>query len=180
MVINPLKYFSGYEISIINHFVPPPYGGGNQFLLALKKYIKKRRIDVGPNIIGFKTKKILFNSFNFDMKWLSEKLKKNKYKPIHRVDGPISLYRGTKNKELDKKIFEFNKIFAGYTVFQIEFNCNYYKIYSNLKNNKVKIINNTPDPEIFNSKNKSPLNEKKIKIIASSWSSNERKGKKNL
>ena len=78
MELNPLKYFTGYKISIINQFAPPPYGGGNQFLLALNKWGKKAGYDIGPNKIGINTKFVLFNSFNFDMNWLSKKLKKKK------------------------------------------------------------------------------------------------------
>ncbi len=179
MELNPLKYFTGYKISIINQFAPPPYGGGNQFLLALNKWVKKAGYDIGPNKIGINTKFVLFNSFNFDMNWLSKKLKKKKYSTVHRVDGPIALYRG-ENIDLDKRIVDFNRSYADYTIFQSNYSYNEHVNLGFLfDDNKIKIIPNAPDPDIFNSENRKEISKQtKIKIIATSWSSNIRKGQK--
>lgn len=165
------------KVHILHEFKETPWGGGNQFLTALRKYF----IELGVYTESLReADAILFNSYPFRHEEYFEQLLKVKlYTPhkliIHRLDGPISLVRG-KGVELDRAIFRFNKLVADGTVYQsnwikrksLELGCPDQK-YST-------IIINAPDPTIFNGKNAKTHLDQKFKIIATSWSGNIRKG----
>jgi len=164
------------KIHILYKFVEGPWGGGNQFLKILLCYFREARVySESPEDADV----ILFNSYPFSSEYLFNLVFKLKWKSdkilIHRVDGPISYVRGT-DKTIDKIIFLFNKLFADGTIFQSN--------WSREKNYQIgmrrppyeTIIRNAPDPNVFNSKHKKQPNEKKLKLIASSWSSNIGKG----
>lgn len=123
-----------------------------------------------------KAEVILFNSHHF-LKGVFKLKKKFPEKIfIHRIDGPIGLYRG-RDKIIDRIIFKFNNLLADGTVFQShwskEQNQKLYKA-----NNKYEtVIHNSSDIAIFNRQNKKAFNaQEKIKLIAVSWSSNIKKG----
>jgi glycosyltransferase involved in cell wall biosynthesis len=161
------------KISILHKYHRPPWGGGNQFLLALKKSLKKKNIKISNKIIH-KTKACIFNSFTFDFDQITKKSNK-KIIMIHRVDGPTCLVRG-KDKQLDDKVFSLNSQLADRTVFQ-----SYWSLAKTLEMkyqpvNPV-IIHNAADPKIFNKVGKKTFSKKsKIKLISTSWSDNVRKG----
>lgn len=168
------QIINGPEIAIFHEFHKPPYGGGNQFLIALEKELKKRGQSVGRNKVGNNTKIVLFNSFNFDF----DKLKgtKKRYpnlKMIHRVDGPISTYRG-ESIEIDKKIYELNHDLADKTIFQSNYSLNkHHELGLDFKN--ASVITNAVDQKIFNANDRKKFGGK-IKLIATSWSNNPQKG----
>jgi glycosyltransferase involved in cell wall biosynthesis len=165
-----------YKISIFHTFHKPPWGGGNQFMIALRKYLRKFGYKINENKIDNNTKAILINSIWFDFKKTNDM--KNKYKRIkviHRIDGPIQSVRG-KDANLDKKCFEINSKIADITIFQ-SFWC--YKKSKKLGFKAVDpyIILNSADQEIFYpSKKNSCLKDRKVKLVSSSWSDNKRKG----
>ena len=175
--LNKFKHLAyGPEISIFHEFHKPPYGGGNQFLIALEKELKRMGHDVGRNKIGNQTKVCLFNSFNFDFAQLSHL--KNRFHPkmIHRVDGPVSVYRGTDQK-IDREIWEMNHKLADQTIFQSQYSLNkHLEMGFEFKNPSV--IHNATDPEIFNKNDRiyPPGKDRKIRVMATSWSSNPNKG----
>lgn len=164
----------GPEISIFFEFHKPPYGGGNQFLTALEKALSDMGYDVGKNTIGKNTKACLFNSYNFNSNKLSKL--KNKYgtRMIHRLAGPIGVYRDT-NNDIDNRIGELNKSLADHTIFQSEYSFNKYKELG-FHFGKHTIIHNSADPEIFYRKEYLNFENKKIKLIATAWSQNPKKG----
>src|ERR1700675_3767325 len=53
------------DLAIFHEFRPPPYGGGNQFLLALVRELEGRGLVVEVNRLSGGTRPCLFNSFNF-------------------------------------------------------------------------------------------------------------------
>src|SRR5690606_26047945 len=108
-------YLFGPEISIFHEFHKPPYGGGNQFLMALEKELSEQGYDIGRMQVGKNTKICMFNSFNFDFKNLEKVYKKYKPQMIHRLAGPIGIYRGT-DIEIDKKTAEINNLYAQKTI----------------------------------------------------------------
>jgi glycosyltransferase involved in cell wall biosynthesis len=164
------------KINILYNFVKGPYGGGNQFLLALKNYLIKHN---KYEKISEKAKIILFNSFQ--KKQDSKRillLKSQDYEKIiiMRLDGPVFLIRD-KDLNIDKEIYLLNQFLADATIFQSEWSRQEnYKL--GMKPNRFEtVIINAPDPLIFNKKRKSPFsNKRKIKLIATSWSSNWNKG----
>ncbi|MEK7176075.1 MAG: glycosyltransferase family 4 protein [Patescibacteria group bacterium] len=166
----------GPEITIFHEFQKPPYGGGNQFLIALEKELKRRREDVGRNKIGKNTKAVLFNSFNFNFDQLKSAAGKFHPKMVHRVDGPISAYRG-ESAEIDRKIWAWNHELADKTVFQSHYSLDKH-IELGLNFKSPSVIPNASDSEIFNRAGRIPPpdGKRKIKLIAASWSDNSRKG----
>lgn len=171
----------GPDLSIVHQFMKPPYGGGNQFLLALKSQLELMGQDVAARHIGPKTTKVLFNSFNFDMDWLRTRLAdrtRRGIRTIHRVDGPISAYRG-KGFELDREIWRINRELADVTVFQSRFSQEKHLEIGLDFGDNTHVIINTVNPDIFFPVLEPPEPggvDGRIRIVASSWSDNPRKG----
>lgn len=160
-------------INIVFKLTEDPRGGGNQFLKALKNQFEQK--GVYTNIPG-KADFFLFNSYQYINEVIQLKRKYPKKLFIHRIDGPIRLY----SKMSDKRDFitnSCNKYLADATIFQSEWSrLENYRL--GLKKNKFEIIiGNAPDSNIFNNKNKEAFApSKKVKLIATSWSSNFIKG----
>lgn len=162
------------NIHIIFPFQNGPYGGGNQFLKALRE--KFREINHYAETPE-KADIFLFNSFQDISHTLRLKRKFPKTLFVHRMDGPISLYRNSQSKTADYLVFSLNNAIADATIFQSNF--------SQKENLKLgmridcleKIISNASDPHLFYPKNGSTqFNNRKIKLISTSWSSNLMKG----
>ena len=161
------------KIHILYNFHKGPWGGGNQFLKALREeFLKKRIYEENPK----KADCILFNSHQNLEKVLRLKLKYQNKIFIHRVDGPIFKVRN-KDFQIDRLIFNFNNQLADGTVFQSTWSRE-ENIRLGLKKNIYEtIIMNAPNPVIFNNENKLKFEKfKKIRLIASSWSANWIKG----
>ena len=54
------------DVAVFHEFHRPPYGGGNQFLLALVGEFERRGLTIETNRISGATPACLYNSFNFD------------------------------------------------------------------------------------------------------------------
>jgi glycosyltransferase involved in cell wall biosynthesis len=163
------------KINILVELKEGAWGGGNQFLKALRReFVKMGVYEDNPA----KAEIILFNSFPFREEYRFRqiaKLKKAGKIIIHRVDGPISEVRGT-DSAIDKIIFSFNDLFASGTVFQSNWSrAENYKLGMKEKSFSAVILN-APDPDIFNRLGKTVFNREKVKLIATSWSANPRKG----
>ena len=164
------------EISFFYDFHTPPYGGGNQFLLALKQEFQRCGVGVRVNEITGKTLACLFNSYNLDFSTLERTLKKHpSCRVIHRVDGPISLYRGT-DDGTDSAIFTWNAKLADVTIFQ---SCWSLKesLQAEFRPKHPVVIHNAVDASIFHSRCRIEFSsQRKIRLISTSWSDNPRKG----
>jgi glycosyltransferase involved in cell wall biosynthesis len=169
------SFFSGAQLVIVHEFHKPPYGGGNQFLLALEKEWKKQGLDVGRNRVGSRTRAVLFNSFNFEFDRL-RKMKRDGLRMVHRVDGPISAYRG-KDDEIDRRIWEINDELADATILQSQYSLNKNREMGFNFRNPV-VIHNAADPDVFHPRNRAPFpsGKARIKLISTSWSDNVKKG----
>ncbi len=168
------------KIHILYKFVDGPWGGGNQFLKALRKAF------INQNIYEENIKNadiILFNSYPFNSENLFDEIFKLKIREpekiiLHRIDGPVFIVRGKNtDKPVDKIINLFINNFVDGIIFQSnwckEQNKRYFKISAKYET----VIYNAPDNTIFNKIGKKEFNQdKKIKLIATSWSSNWRKG----
>src|SRR5256885_9791496 len=53
------------DLSVFHDFRPPPYGGGNQFLLALVRELAGRGLRVELNRLSGEKPACLFKSFDF-------------------------------------------------------------------------------------------------------------------
>ena len=150
-----------------------PTGGGNQFLKAIRDYFIK--IDCYAQDIN-ESDIILYNSHQFVFELLKVKRKFPDKLFIHRIDGPMRLYNTMSDKR-DLIVNIINKYIADGTIFQSSWSKekNYYL--GMQKNNYETTILNAPNPDIFNKDGKIEFNKnRKIKLIATSWSSNWKKG----
>ncbi len=108
--------FTSADLSIFHEFEPPPTGGGHQFLRAFVRQAQARNVRVENNSISRTTKACLFNSFNFRETRL-QRLKRDSVMYVHRVDGPVDVYRGS-DGGVDRHVYEVNQKFAEKSIFQ--------------------------------------------------------------
>jgi glycosyltransferase involved in cell wall biosynthesis len=185
------------NVGIWHDFMPPPWGGGNQFLLALRNGLDALSVTVvgkndpgGKELIQNSSHVLLANSITFrgETSVLDHLKNRSKLALVHRVDGPYHVARYfrslnftgvLKSKHLpeeDKKTKRFNKNYACATIFQSQWSLDANtKIGLPLRN--PVIIPNTVDPEIFYWAPRPSLeNGRKLVIVASSHSDNARKG----
>ena len=159
------------RLSILFPFRGSPYGGANQFLHALRRSLEKK------NLYAEDTRDadaILFNSHH-DLKAVFREKKKFPNTPfIHRVDGPMGLYRNAPDKR-DKLVMKANNAVAEGTVFQSQWSCNENIKFGWNEAGLSTVIGNAPDPELFNKSNRTAMGGK-VRLIAASWSSNPNKG----
>lgn len=162
-----LKIFLIYRIKNI------PWGGGNQFLKALIKEWQKSNIYTeNPTEANC----FLFNSHQNIEEVIFFKKKFPHKLFIHRLDGPIYIYRRD-NLYLDRLIFEINKWIADGTIFQSKWSRDKSYRLGYKRNKYESIIYNSVDGDIFYSeKNNTPPLSDKFKIISVSWSTNPNKG----
>lgn len=164
----------GADISFFHEFHSPPYGGGNQFLLALRREFRERLFRVENNTISRTTRACLFNSFNFDFERL-RKLRRTGCRMVHRVDGPVGVYRGM-DDGTDQRISQINQELADATVFQSNYSLNKH-IEMGLCFKLPTVIMNTVDPSIFHPHGRTPFSrQQKIRLISTTWSDNPHKG----
>ncbi len=166
--------FQQADLSIFHQFAPPPSGGGHQFLRAFWHEAESAGFTVENNRISRTTRACLFNSYNFDENRL-RRLRRASVLFVHRVDGPIDVYRG-RIEGIDRKIWQLNQSFADKTIFQSKYSLEKHLALGMEFKNPIIAIN-AVDADIFNSKNRLPFSEdRKIRLIATSWSDNPNKG----
>jgi len=164
--------------ALFHEFAPPPSGGGHQFLRALQRELGERGLEVEQNRISAGTRACLFNSFNFDFARL-KRFARADARMVHRVDGPIGVYRGF-DDGTDRLIAEVNRELAHATVFQSRYSADKHAELGLVLKEPV-VIPNTVDPAIFHPPSeREPLDDRPLRLIASSWSDNRRKGAETL
>jgi glycosyltransferase involved in cell wall biosynthesis len=162
------------DLAIFHEFHEPPYGGGNQFLLALVGELERRGLSVELNRLSGQTPACLFNSFNFDFGRLRRFVREGA-RMVHRVDGPIGVYRGF-DDGTDARIFHLNAELADATVFQSQWSLDKHRELG-VELSDPAVIHNTVDPSIFHPPaEREPLGSRPLRVVATSWSSNPRKG----
>jgi glycosyltransferase involved in cell wall biosynthesis len=162
------------DLALLHEYEPPPSGGGHQFLRGLAVELEERGLQLEWNRISGGTRLCLFNSFNFDAARL-RRFARDDVRMVHRVDGPIGVYRGF-DDGTDARIAELNAEFAHATVLQSRFSlAKHEELGIGLRNPVV--VPNAPDPRIFHvAPAREPLDGRRLRVIATSWSSNPRKG----
>lgn len=166
--------FETADLSIFHEFAPPPAGGGHQFLRALWRATEARGLRVENNSISRTTRACLLNSFNFDPNRL-RRLRRNSILYVHRVDGPIDVYRGY-DQGVDRQIWQINQQFADKTIFQSRYSLEKHLALGLEFKNPIVALN-AVDPTIFHANNRIPFSRKrKFRIVAASWSDNPKKG----
>ena len=165
---------AGADLALFHDFEPAPSGGGHQFLRALVRELEGRALDVEHDRISGGTPACLFNSFNFDFARL-RRFARDDCRMVHRIDGPIGVYRGF-DDGTDARIAEINAELADATVLQSEYS---FRKHAELgiELREPVVVRNTVDPAIFHPPaTREPLEGRPLRVIASSWSQNPRKG----
>jgi glycosyltransferase involved in cell wall biosynthesis len=169
--------FERADIAIFHELLPPPDGGGNQFIRALARCFEKRGFRVVFNRIPVGTRAVFFNSFNFHAKELDcwHRLLGRHLPFVHRIDGPIQVYRGF-DDGADAQVWSCNARFATHSVLQSQYSLDkHVELGVNLV--KPVIVTNASDPELFYPPvSRRPLKGRKAVMIATSWSNNPNKG----
>lgn len=166
--------FAVSDLSIFHEFEPPPTGGGHQFLRAFMRQAESKGLRLENNRLSRTTRACLLNSFNFDEKRL-QLVKRDQVLYVHRVDGPIDVYRG-RDDGVDRYIRTVNQKFAKKTIFQSRYSLEKH-LELGMEFRNPTIIMNAADPEIFHSRGKVEFSRnRKVRLIAASWSSNLNKG----
>lgn len=160
------------KICVLFPIVDAPNGGGNQFL----KLVKRKLIAMGMYAELESADIVLFNSHQVVKEVIRAKKKYPEKIFIHRIDGPMRLYNQMSDTR-DNIVNLVNQYIADGTVFQSEWSREKnYKM--GLKQTKYEtVIYNAADKEIFNSSGKRKFDKnRKIRLIATSWSDNMKKG----
>ena len=162
-------------IGIWHEYHKPPYGGGNQFMMALKSALERRGVEVLVNRMSSDIDVHICNSAWFDASRFENRSGGRPIRMIHRIDGPVTLYRGEGRGE-DEKIFALNRSLASATVFQSAFS---FFSSGDLGFHAVSptVIHNAVDNSIFHSGGRAKASgERKLRLISTAWSDNPRKG----
>jgi glycosyltransferase involved in cell wall biosynthesis len=160
------------DLVIPYEFRRSPYGGSNQFLTALREEFRRRGLRVSDGSFGRATRACLLHSYLVDVDRLAAAIPGN-CRVVHRVDGPIQLYRGA-DDGADRKIVTINSALAQATVFQSQWSFEAHRKLG-IELRDPAVIHNAVDPTIFHppaERSRSP----RVRVIATSWSDNPRKG----
>lgn len=167
-------HFVSADVSLFHSFQPAPAGGGHQFLRALRREFEARGLRVENNRISRTSRACLFNSFNFDFDRL-RRFRRSGCRMVHRVDGPISAYRG-RDEEVDRGIWELNLELADATIFQSEYSLRGH-LEMGLEFKDPVVVMNAPDPHHFHARGRVPFSRaRKTRLVSVSWSDNPNKG----
>jgi glycosyltransferase involved in cell wall biosynthesis len=163
-----------HSACFFHKYTPPPYGGVNQFLMALATQMGRMGVRVAWNETGFLTRACLFNASFFDTDRL-RRARRGRRRLVHRIDGPVGVYRGW-DDGTDAKTCRFNADFADATVLQSEYVLRKQRALGFEFRSPV-VIHNAADPAIFHRIGRTPFaRNRRIKLISSSWSDNPNKG----
>ena len=161
-------------VSFWNVFYPPPYGGANQFLRALGAALAERGLTVVENRVHGADVHIL-QGYGFDVARFRRHFRRLPLRVIHRLDGPVHLYRGF-DRDKDELVFELNRECATATVVQSAWSLERTVEMGYQPVNPV-LIPNAPDPRLFHRNGRAPFSrERRLRLISTAWSDNPRKG----
>ena len=161
------------DVAVFHEFHAPPYGGGNQFLIALVRELQGRGFSVETNRVSGQTPACLYNSFNFEFPRL-RRFARSGLRMVHRVDGPVGVYRGF-DDGTDRRIAAINRL-ADVTILQSQFSLEKHAELG-LELRDPIVVHNAVDPGIFYpAVTRDPLAGRRLRVIATSWSGNPRKG----
>ncbi len=150
-----------------------PTGGGNQFLCALRSAFRRRGAYAeGPSDANV----VLFSSYH----GIGAVMQLRREYPgrifVHRVDGPMRLYNSPSDRR-DSVVYRANASLADATVFQSEWSRAQNRLLGMPNNRFEAVIPNACDPLLFNRERRVAYSrDRKLRLIATSWSSNWRKG----
>lgn len=164
------------DLALFHDFAPAPSGGASQALRALVGECRRRGLTVQRNVLTPGTRACLFNSFNFDfdrLRLLASRAEGTRM--VHRVGAVTSLYRGF-DDGTDVRVAAINRELADATIAISHATVAMYREIG-VELVDPHVIYNPCDARIFNAAGREPFDrERKLRLIAVSWSSNPRKG----
>lgn len=171
----PPRPGDGLCIGLWHEFHKPPYGGGNQFMTALRAALLRQGVRVVSNRMTSSVDVHLCNSAWFDVKIFERAARRRPVRMIHRVDGPVALYRGTDWTE-DERIHDLNLRHATATVFQSDWSFRKLREHG-LEFVRPMIIRNAVDEAYFHPPpDRTPAQGRRVRLISTAWSDNPSKG----
>lgn len=162
-------------INILYDWQLGPWGGGNQFLQALRRELRRQR-SYAEEITEAQAVLLNLNpgSFRLIVQHLP-RLLRLKIPVIARIDGPISLMRG-QQKYLDRIIWLITKIAAQGIIWQSHWSRQRNRELIGIHSPQERVIHNAPDTAIFYPDSSESKPRHPLRLIATSWSANPRKG----
>lgn len=170
-----MRLFGRPRVTIFYRPRQPPYGGSNQFLLALGGELRRRGFRIS-NEIARSTRACLLHAYLVDIDLVRTRLPSS-CRVVHRVDGPIGLYRG-RDDGSDGRIVEINRELAHATIVQSRYSLEAHRKLG-LELRDPEIVPNAADPALFFPGPPRPRGLP-VRLIASSWSDNPGKGGETL
>lgn len=161
------------KLHILYQFMEGPYGGGNQFLKALREELRRHG---SYSEQAQKADCLLVNLNPGSLPFLFKALRRRTAPQtvLARADGPISLVRG-KSAYIDRLLADFVTLQADGVVWQSTWSREQNKKLVKMAAPAEAVIHNAVDPKIFFAQAQRRPGQK-IKLIATSWSPNPRKG----
>ncbi|MBL8764855.1 MAG: glycosyltransferase family 4 protein [Phycisphaerae bacterium] len=169
------------RVCLWNHFTPPPWGGGNQFMLALRGAMERAGVEVTVNGEDHERRPAtahILNSVQFEVDRFRAVVQPGGARVVHRIDGPISVLRGTPDSlEQDRLCFALNARYATATVIQSRHTLRFLTDMG-FEPVRPALITNAPDPANFfpAAAPARPEHGEPLRIIASAWSPSPGKG----
>ncbi len=160
------------KIHIATKIKDGAWGGGNQFLKALRGELVKQDYYL-ESISGAEA--VIFNSYQDLAQLIKYYFTKGRGKIIYRLGPVFHLHRGSKWKLIDWAVILGANLFVDLIVFQSEWSYRQALSLGLNRRKKYVIISNAVDNSIF-FKNKDKITSAKINLIYTSWSTNKNKG----
>lgn len=166
------------KLHILFNFVEGPYGGGNQFLKALRAQLRSQgRYAEEPDGAGaFIWMGYPFPQYSMVQHLHNVRVQYPDRAVLMRLDGPVWAVRG-KDRFYDVLLKRIADVYIDGIIFQSAWIKDANKKMTGIAAPFETIIYNAPDPDIFNSVGREAWSTaRKPRLIATSWSSNWRKG----
>lgn len=165
------------DLAVFHDFLPPPAGGAHQSLRAVLGACAARGLRLEHGTISPSARACLFNSFNFDPARLEYMARRapEACLLVHRVGAVTSLYRGF-DDGTDALVADLNRRLADRTLAISHATVEMYRRVG-IELVDPRVVHNGCDPSIFHPHGRVPFRrDRKIRLIASSWSDNPKKG----
>jgi glycosyltransferase involved in cell wall biosynthesis len=164
--------FASPKIHILFPFRDGPWGGGNQVLCALREAFRAGgQWAETPDAADA----VLFDSFNDAAAVIDWKRRLPEVPFVHRINGPVRLYRG-EDSGIDGVVIGLAEKVADGVIFQSEYTRKGFRDMGLSEPRRATVILNAPDRRIFHAGGRIPSADGRTRIVATSWSANWNKG----
>ncbi len=150
------------------------WGGGNQFLKALRQQFVQKGV-AAPSMTTADA--VIYNGYQELGLLVRSWVRGRRQIRVYRLGPVMSLHRaGWKWKLVDRVMVLCANLFADIVVFQSAWSYQRARQCGFRPSKRYAIIHNAVDPSIFYPKEVGPQQKEKIRIVYTSWSTNKNKG----